>query len=69
MSSAAIEKPAAAWRLPPNLRDYDQTCRGFSWEESRRGLAGLPGGRGLNIAHEAVEMEAAGPRATREGLG
>lgn len=38
---------------PPNLVDYPGTCRGFSWEEARRRLAGLPDG-GLNIAHEAV---------------
>ncbi|HLT70530.1 MAG TPA: AMP-binding protein [Acidimicrobiales bacterium] len=32
------------------------------WDEARRELAGLPGGRGLNIAHEAVDRHAAGPR-------
>ncbi|MBM4336655.1 MAG: acetate--CoA ligase [Deltaproteobacteria bacterium] len=68
MPIAAIEKPAGAWRLPPNLRDYDQACRGFSWQESRRALAGLPGGRGLNIAHEAVDRHAAGPLASRVAL-
>src|SRR5690606_26238830 len=32
------------------------------WDEARRELAGLPGGWGLNIAHEAVDRHAAGPR-------
>nr|WP_218851605.1 acetate--CoA ligase [Nocardioides panaciterrulae] len=34
---------------------YDELRRGFSWEQARRELSGLPGGRGLNIAHEAVD--------------
>jgi acetyl-CoA synthetase len=32
----------------------------FSWDEARRGLDGLPGGKGLNIAHEAVDRHASG---------
>jgi len=35
----------------------------FSWASAERELDGLPGGRGLNIAHEAVDRHAAGPRA------
>ncbi|WP_316574431.1 acetate--CoA ligase [Nocardia canadensis] len=49
-------------RGPANLRDYDATCRDFSWDAARSQLAGLPGG-GLNIAYEAVDRHAAGPRA------
>jgi acetyl-CoA synthetase len=37
------------------------------WDEARRRLDGLPGG-GLNIAHEAVDRHAAGPRAVRVAL-
>ena len=39
----------------------------LGWEEARRALAGLPGG-GLNIANEAVDRHAAGPRAGRVAL-
>jgi acetyl-CoA synthetase len=39
----------------PHLADYDAACRNFSWDESARLLDGLPGGAGLNIAHEAVD--------------
>jgi len=39
----------------PNLPDYAETRRSFDWDEARAALAGLPGGRGLNIAHEAVD--------------
>jgi acetyl-CoA synthetase len=48
----------------PNLADYAEARASFSWESARRELDGLPGGRGLNIAHEAVDRHAAGPRAT-----
>jgi acetyl-CoA synthetase len=44
------------------LADYDAAVREFSWDRARAGLDGLPGGRGLNIAHEAVDRHAAGPR-------
>ncbi|MBI2528357.1 MAG: acetate--CoA ligase [Candidatus Rokubacteria bacterium] len=46
----------------PNLGDYAEARRTFSWEAARAQLDGLPGGRGLNIAHEAVDRHAAGPR-------
>ncbi|MFJ8849714.1 acetate--CoA ligase [Streptomyces sp. NPDC102437] len=46
-------------RTAPNLGDYDEECAGFSWSEARAGLEGLPGGRGLNIAYEAVDRHAA----------
>ena len=54
--------------VTPNLADYDAARATFSWEAARRSLAGLPGGRGLNIAHEAVDRHAAGPRAGRVAL-
>jgi acetyl-CoA synthetase len=58
--SEAIRKGDLA--RPPNLPDYDAFRRGFSWEAARAALDGLPGGRGLNIAHEAVDRHAAGAR-------
>jgi acetyl-CoA synthetase len=48
-----------------NLADYDRAYADFSWEGARRALDGLPGGRGLNVAHEAVDRHAAGARAGR----
>ena len=57
-----IKKSFQQWVVQPNLLDYDQTCATFSWEAIRQELDGLPGGRGLNIAHEAVDRHAAGPR-------
>jgi acetyl-CoA synthetase len=47
-------------RIAPNLADYDAARASFSWDAARARLEGLPGGRGLNIAHEAVDRHAAG---------
>jgi acetyl-CoA synthetase len=63
-----IEKDPGSLRVRPNLVDYDETCARFSWAQAQRALDGLPGGRGLNLAHEAVDRHAAGPRARRVAL-
>ena len=55
-----IEKPKGGCGVAPNLLDYEKVCAGFSWDAARRELDGLPGGHGLNIAHEAVDRHAAG---------
>jgi len=44
--------------VAPNMLDYDRACQDFSWEAARALLDGLPDGRGLNIAHEAVDRHA-----------
>jgi acetyl-CoA synthetase len=62
MAWEPIGKSARDWRIAPNLGDYAQACAQFSWEGARRELDGLPGGLGLNIAHEAVDRHAAGSR-------
>jgi acetyl-CoA synthetase len=64
----AITKSPDLWRVVPNLTDYEEARRAFSWDAARRALDGLPGGRGLNIAHEAVDRHATGPRAQRVAL-
>jgi acetyl-CoA synthetase len=62
MAWEPIVKGSRDWAVAPNLQDYEQTRRTFSWEAARGALDGLPGNRGLNIAHEAVDRHAAGPR-------
>jgi acetyl-CoA synthetase len=57
-----IGKSERDWVTTPNLRDYDQARRTFSWEDARKELDGLPADRGLNIAHEAVDRHAKSPR-------
>jgi acetyl-CoA synthetase len=63
-----IQKDVRALTVQPNLLDYDETCAAFSWDEARRALSGLPGGRGLNIAYEAVDRHATGALAAHEAL-
>jgi acetyl-CoA synthetase len=55
-----IVKPSGRWNVPPNLVDYREARARFTWADARRRLDGLPHGRGLNIAHEAVDRHAEG---------
>jgi len=48
-------------KAAPNLTNYDAARASFTWKSALGDLDGLPGG-GLNIAHEAVDRHAAGPR-------
>ncbi len=61
MHFTPIKKNVDLLAVQPNLLDYDKTCASFSWEAVRREFTGLPGGKGVNIAHEAVDRHAAGP--------
>ncbi len=63
MLSEVISKPRSGRRPAPNLADYERTRAEFSWERVAQTLSGLPGGRGTNIAYEAVDRHAAGARA------
>jgi len=62
MNGAPIKKSSESWRVKPHLLDYEKACASFTWDTIRRELGGLPGGLGLNIAHEAVDRHANGPR-------
>lgn len=64
----AITKDVAAFPVQPNLVDYDAARRDFSWDQARQALAGLPGGRGLNIAYEAVDRHVAEGRGGKEAV-
>jgi acetyl-CoA synthetase len=57
---ATIRKGAWPGGVRPNVVDYEAVRAAFTWEAARRALDGLPAGRGLNIAHEAVDRHAAG---------
>ena len=59
VNAESIRKIAADWRVKPNLLDYWQVCREFTWKQARTELHGLPGG-GLNIGYEAVDRHANG---------
>jgi hypothetical protein len=51
--------------VAPNVLDYDAARPTFTWDSARADLDGLPGGAGVNIAHEAVDRHAVGARAAR----
>jgi acetyl-CoA synthetase len=51
-------RSSGALSVVPNMPDYARACAEFSWEWARGLLDGLPEGRGLNIAHEAVDRHA-----------
>ena len=66
MRWTTIHKPLTATGEAP--LGYDAARAAFSWDDARAQLDGLPDGRGLNIAHEAVDRHAAGPRGDRTAL-
>ena len=68
MSWQPIVKSPSSWSIQPNLIDYQQIYADFSWAEVRQELDGLPDGRGLNIAHEAVDRHAVGSGQSRVAL-
>jgi acetyl-CoA synthetase len=58
---ALLAKPRGD-AVAPTLDDYERVRATFTWAGARALLDGLPDGRGLNIAHEAVDRHASGPR-------
>lgn len=68
MAWSPISKSPSTWRVTPNLTDYGSTCRSFAWPDVRSAFAGLPDGKGLNIAYEAVDRHAQGPLAHQLAL-
>jgi acetyl-CoA synthetase len=67
MATRVIRKLKSAGATP-NLENYDEFCRTFSWAQARCELDGLPGGKGLNIAYEAVDRHASGSGANRPAI-
>jgi acetyl-CoA synthetase len=61
-----LAKDAQRLRLTPN---YDPSAPGpFSWDAARKGLNGLPGGRGVNLAFEAVDRHVLDGRGDKVAL-
>ena len=64
----SIVKKSASPRVVPNLADYAAARAAFTWDAARAELDGLPAGRGLNIAHEAVDRHARGALAQKVAI-
>ena len=54
--------------MTTNLKDYNKAEASFSWDAARRELDGLPGGQGLNIAHEAIDRHVEAGRGNHVAL-
>lgn len=67
-AAAVLKKTPSALDAPYNLDDYESVRRAFTWNIAAEELDGLPDGRGLNIAHEAVDRHAAGAFADKLAL-
>ncbi|HSP24805.1 MAG TPA: acetate--CoA ligase, partial [Saliniramus sp.] len=63
-----LVKTLSQFGLQPNLHDYIETRANFSWGDAWALLDGLPGAKGYNIAHEAVDRHATGARAERTAI-
>ncbi len=61
-------RKSGAPSVQPNLANYEDVRASFSWDEARRELTGLPDGKGLNIAYEAIDRHASGPRRDHTAL-
>ncbi|NLI80793.1 MAG: acetate--CoA ligase [Deltaproteobacteria bacterium] len=68
MERAPIRKGPFPGNIEPNLQDYAKVRAEFSWEAIRGELDGLPDNMGLNMAHEAVDRHATGPRAQKAAM-
>lgn len=47
-------------KMDYNLSDYEKVLKSFSWKIIAGELSGLPDGKGLNIAYEAIDRHALG---------
>ncbi len=68
MSCRSIRKDSQGKKIHPNLEQYQDERMNFSWDEAAQELDGLPEGRGLNIAHEAVDRHAASSRGAQVAI-
>jgi len=67
MEWSPVAKPRGSLPRDPNLADYDEARRNFTWPQATLRLDGLPGG-GLNIAHEALFRHLRGSAANRVAI-
>jgi acetyl-CoA synthetase len=68
MDYAPIEKPAYdAFKVKPNLWDYDKARREITWDKVREEIDGLPGGA-LNMAHECLDRHLKTARRTKVAM-
>ncbi|WP_245615612.1 acetate--CoA ligase [Afifella pfennigii] len=62
MTEQSPRAPVRKGAARSNLGDYEQARARFTWAEAEKALAGLPGGKGLNIGYEASDRHVADGR-------
>ncbi len=68
MDYPVITKPAIEdIDVKPNIGEYHELIRSFSWDQMRTELSGLPGG-GLNLAYEAIDRHAQGHNSNKVAM-
>ena len=68
MDTQVIRKPnVAQMAVKPNLIDYEELRRNFTWESLYEELDWLPGGY-LNKGHECIDRHANGPKANKVAM-
>lgn len=67
MDSETIQKDLEKFPFQPNLLNYEEARKNFSWDDVAEAFEGLPHG-GLNIAHEAIDRHANSDKANKEAL-
>jgi len=66
-STTQIEWERKPKTIDANLKDYEQTCRNFKWEDVEREFDWSKTGK-INIVHEAVDRHAASTRKNKVAL-
>jgi acetyl-CoA synthetase len=61
-SEHPISKTRVSQGIEPNLQEYTRACTDFSWEAARKELSDFANGERINIAYEAVDRHAEGPK-------
>ena len=66
--ASAIPKDLSKLPVAPNLKDYEETYKGFSWDKAAKELVDLFDDGTLNIAYNCVDRHAKGKRADKTAL-
>jgi len=57
MKPKLIKKPKSSFKIPPNLEDYEETYKKFSWAQAEKELEWFSG-KHLNAAYNAIDRNA-----------
>jgi len=67
VAQEVVRRHAAAYALPPNMKDYEEMRASFSWKDVEKEFSWHATGR-INIAHECIDRHAATWRKNKVAL-